>query len=94
MRLEVKEKGSSSMRVLGGLIGGVAGVAVAALVCASADCESIGVAWAGFGVGVVAGAALTGWGSWRPVTLASAGPVAIELNVRRAAAAVEMRVDF
>jgi len=94
VRLEVKEKGSSSMRVLGGLIGGLAGLAVTALVCASADCESIGVAWAGFGVGVVAGAALTGGDSWRPVTLASAGPVAIELKVRKAAAAVEMRLGF
>jgi len=94
VRLDAKEKGSTSIRVLGGLIGGVAGLALTALICASADCESVGVAWAGFGVGVVAGAALTGGGSWRPVTLASAGPVAIELRVRRASAAVEMRVGF
>jgi hypothetical protein len=83
------------MRVLGGLAGGVAGLAVTALVCASADvCDSIGVAWAGFGLGAVAGAAVTGGGSWKPVTLASAGPVALDLRGRAAGAGIELRVGF
>lgn len=93
--LEVREKGSSGMRVLGGLAGAVAGLAVVALICASGDnCESVGIAWAGLGVGAVAGAALTGGGSWKPVALASAGRVELDLRARPAGATVELRVGF
>lgn len=93
--LEVREKGSSGMRVLGGLAGAVAGLAVVALICASGDnCESVGIAWAGLGVGAVAGAALTGRGSWKPVALASAGRVELDLRARPAGATVELRVGF
>jgi hypothetical protein len=52
------------------------------------------VFWAGLGVGAVGGAALTGNSGWKPVTLATAGPVAVDLRVQRAAAGVEMRVGF
>jgi hypothetical protein len=93
--LEVKDKGSTGMRVLGGLIGSVAGVAVTGLVCASSDfCDSVAVFWVGLGAGAVAGAALTGNGGWTPVTLATAGPVAVDLRVKRAAAGVELRMGF
>jgi len=98
--LEVREKGSSGMRVLGGLGGAVAGLVVTALICASADdaCNSVGVAWAGTGVGALAGALLVGGGSWKPVTLATAGPVALDLQVRQAAAdpaaGLSLRVGF
>jgi len=99
LSLEVREKGSSGMRVLGGLGGAVAGLAVTALICASGDsCESVAVLWAGTGLGAVAGAALVGGGSWKPVTLATAGPVAVDLQVRQAAAGpaagVRLRVGF
>jgi hypothetical protein len=95
MSLEVREKGSSGMRILGGLGGAVAGLAVVALICASGDnCESVGIAWAGLGVGAVAGAALTGGGSWKPVALASAGRVELDLRGRPAGATVELRVGF
>jgi hypothetical protein len=93
--VEVKERGSGGMRVLGGLAGGVAGLAVTVLACASSDaCDSVGVAWAGLGAGAAVGAALTGNGGWKPVTLATAGPVAVDLRVRRAAAGVELSVGF
>lgn len=94
--LEVREKGSGGMRVLGGLGGAVAGLAVTALVCASADdaCDSIAVAWVGTGVGAALGAALVGGGSWKPVTLASSGPFALDLRVRPAAAGLDLRVGF
>jgi hypothetical protein len=95
MSLEVREKGSSGMRILGGLGGAVAGLAVVALICASGDnCESVGIAWAGLGVGAVAGAALTGGGSWKPVALASAGRFELDLRPRSSGAAVELRVGF
>jgi hypothetical protein len=93
--LEVREKGSSGMRALGGLAGSVAGLVVTALFCESiASCDSIAIAWAGVGVGAAAGVAVTGGGSWKPVMLARAGPVALDLRVRRADAAVELRVGF
>jgi hypothetical protein len=93
--LEVREKGSGGLRVLGGLGGAVAGLAVTALICASADaCDSIAVAWVGTGVGAALGATLVGGGSWKPVTLATAGPVALDLRVQRAAAGLDLRVDF
>ena len=95
VRLEVREKGSSGMRILGGLAGGVAGLAATLLICASSDsCDSVGVAWAGFGIGAVAGALLTGRDSWKPLTLASAGPVALDLRSARAGAALDLRVRF
>jgi hypothetical protein len=93
--LEVREPSSTGMRVLGGLAGGVAGVALTALVCASGDnCESVGVLWAGLGLGAAAGAALTGGGGWKPLTLASVGPVALDLRTRRAGASLELRAGF
>jgi hypothetical protein len=68
---------------------------VVVLICASGDsCESVGIAWIGFGVGTAVGVALTGGGSWKPVTLASAGPLALDLRVRRAGAALELRAGF
>lgn len=93
--LEVREKGSSGMRALGGLAGGVAGLAVTLLACASSDaCDSVAIAWAGMGLGAAAGVALTGGGSWKPVTLASSGRVALDLRPVRAGAAVDLRVGF
>jgi RNase P/RNase MRP subunit p29 len=94
--LEVREKGSSGMRVLGGLGGAVAGLAVTGLICASTDdlCDSIAVAWVGTGVGAAMGVVLVGGGSWKPVTLATAGPVALDLRVRPAAAGLNLRVGF
>lgn len=93
--LEVREPDSPGMRVLGGLAGGVAGLAVTLLVCASGDsCDSVGVAWLGFGVGTAVGAAVTGGGGWKPVTLATAGPVALDLRPRPAGAGAELRVGF
>jgi len=95
VNLELHEGGSSGLRVLGGLIGGVAGVAVAGLICASSEvCESAGPLWIGLAGGAAAGAALTGRGSWKPVTLTSAGPVALQLRRRGDGATAELRLGF
>jgi len=66
--IEVREPGSTSRGVVGGLLGVPVGLIVSALVCASTDCGT-GALWAGVIGGGVLGAAAAGAGEWRRVPI-------------------------